>query len=500
MKHFYLTTDIVSIVLDEITRAQKFIRIAMFQIHDDQVFDLLSAKLKQGVRVDILTLPFDSVNDDIRQHVTGLLKGLKSRGATVHYCRWNVGDPEGTRTAIGRWYSFHGKFLVTDLSAIALSANFTTQKELDAAIVITEEPQSIQEFSDKLDSLLEWFIDPHENSEGKIRDLILRTGIENAEELFELPSIIETTTHEKHWIRHYPTDLCPISSHPTDGLYIAPFDSRGRTFLEEVINSSEEFVYISAESFTDDLFPRLLKNTKQRGVDIQIITSPRSRDFTDRIQRIFRELLAYGVVIRKPDVDLHAKLLITEKNVVISSMNINRMNLGFNKTKAFWRENTETMYLCSDQSIINSAIDQFSNIFDSSIGIEFFLAEKIEGSVRVIFTSDFGLRTSGDVKTLFSKFILREEIKVKQLTVRIAKITAGITKRLGGRTVKKEHFCMGLIRYYLSERKHTSDQIEEKLVSLDPSISVSPLLSQLSNYGLIEKEGEYYKIALEEEH
>jgi PLD-like domain len=108
MKIFEFSNKVVENILQELRRASKYIRIAVFQIHDEDVFALLTEKLKQGVRVEIITLPYDSINLDVQSNVTALFEKLKSNGARLHFCRWNVGDPERTSTAIGRWYSFHG--------------------------------------------------------------------------------------------------------------------------------------------------------------------------------------------------------------------------------------------------------------------------------------------------------------------------------------------------------------------------------------------------------
>ena len=72
-----------------------------------------------------------------------LLKGSKKielLGAKLHFCRWNVGDPERSSMASGKWYSYHGKFIVTDRSAIVMSANFTMAKEIDATLIIRDDP------------------------------------------------------------------------------------------------------------------------------------------------------------------------------------------------------------------------------------------------------------------------------------------------------------------------------------------------------------------------
>ncbi|MDD1744662.1 MAG: hypothetical protein LUQ20_02455 [Candidatus Methanoperedens sp.] len=108
MKIFEFSTNVIDRIISELNHAEEFIRIAVFQIHDPQVFSVLNNKLSEGVRVEIITLPYDSINEDIQVEVTNLFQNIEKNGARLYFCKWNVGDPERTTTAVGRWYSFHG--------------------------------------------------------------------------------------------------------------------------------------------------------------------------------------------------------------------------------------------------------------------------------------------------------------------------------------------------------------------------------------------------------
>lgn len=248
MKYFEFSTNVVCRVIDELEKAEEFIRIAIFQLHNRDVFDVLSEKLQDGVSVEILTLPYDSINEDIREEVTQLFEDLDKNGASLHFCRWNIGDPERTTTAVGRWYSFHSKFIVTDKAAIALSANFTQESELDALLVFEGESERIDEYKRKFDELIERFVIEHSGYSGSIRQKIINTNLPNVLSLFELPRVIETDTHRNHWIQDYPSSLCPADVPIEDKLCIAPFDTKGRNLVMELITEAQEFVYISTES------------------------------------------------------------------------------------------------------------------------------------------------------------------------------------------------------------------------------------------------------------
>ena len=158
MKTFEFSNNVVTKVLEKLEKAEEFIKIAVFQIHLESLFDLLEQKINQGLEIDIFTLPYDSINKSVSEGVITRLERLSNLGANLHFCKWNVGDPERTSTAIGRWYSYHGKFIVTGKSAIVLSANLIRNNELDATIIIEDEQSFIDNFVERFDELLDLFV------------------------------------------------------------------------------------------------------------------------------------------------------------------------------------------------------------------------------------------------------------------------------------------------------------------------------------------------------
>ena len=101
-------------------------------------------------------------------------------------------------------------------------------------------------------------------------------------------------------------------------------------------------------------------------------------DFTDRMQKMLRNLIASGISVHTIDGNIHAKLLVTDKRVTVSSINLNKIGLGFKTSAMLWRGNTETATICSDQEVIAYAKSQFETIFIDSIDIAIILAGKIE--------------------------------------------------------------------------------------------------------------------------
>jgi phosphatidylserine/phosphatidylglycerophosphate/cardiolipin synthase-like enzyme len=497
MKTFEFGTDILDRIVSELDDADEFVRIAIFQLHNQDIFAVLNDKLRAGVAVEIFTLPYDSINENIRPEVTRRFQSLKRNGATLYFCKWNVGDPERTATAVGRWYSFHGKFIVTDKSAIALSANLIQHQELDALIVFKNETDKIEEYNTRFNELIELFVLEKSGYDGTIRQRIVDTDLPEISSIFELPPVIETETHINHWIRHYPSSLCPAAVPVEDKLYLTPFDCRGRDFIMSLVSDAAEFVYISTESFTDHDFSKFLVKSGLKGIDIRILTGATSMDFTDRMQKMFRELLAQDIRIRTVTDDIHAKLIMTDKHLAVTSVNLNKMNLGFKKTNQYWRENTESISVCSDTEMLSLAKTQYLDVFNRGVDIETVLAEKIEKLVGSMFTSMFDLRSSREVKKLLAQLIIRKEIQTKKFSLDIGKITAKLMQYFDKRMVGKDDLLLSLILYYLSERKHDFDQLDEKLSILDTEINLDILLNLLLDNNFIEKIDDYYKIKLD---
>ena len=209
MIRFEYSTKIVDNVLCELERAKKYIRIAMFQIHRNDVFDLLESKLKEGVKIEVFTLPHESVKPKIFESVKKNFEKIEKLGAKTYFCWWNVGSPLRTSTNVYQdsWFSFHGKFVVTEKSAITLSANFLDEDELDALLIFEKNDKQIQLYNKKFDWLIENFSDPSNK---------IRTLIENAKKYpkEKIPILLKPEERVKnkelreHWVRDYPGEIC----------------------------------------------------------------------------------------------------------------------------------------------------------------------------------------------------------------------------------------------------------------------------------------------------
>lgn len=489
--------DVVSTVVREMRLAEKYIRIAIFQLHNEDVFRTLEDKRKQGLKIEIITLPYDSINEDIRPEVEPRFRELENCGALIRFNKWNVGDPSRTTTAVGRWYSFHGKFIVTDKSAVALSANFTQEPELDAAIIFRGSEHKIKEFNEKFEHLLDLFVNKDDGFDGSVHEKITSVVGAVGHDIFELPKNIDAK-HKDHWIRHYPVELCPSDVAIQEGLYLTPFDCRGRDFIENLIEDASDYVYISTESFTDEDFSNFLVNESvNKNITVKILSGTKSMDFTDRVGSMFRDLLAQEIDVRTTDEDIHAKLVITDKALAVSSINLNKINLGFQQTSKYWRENTESILVCKNPEIIRFAKDKYLEIFNRSHNVKDTLSGKIEDTVKEMLKKTFQLRATPDVRVLFAKFVLKKQIDVRKLIIKIGKITKRLMNYYGRTKVEKQDFISALILYFLSEGKRDYNQLKEQIDEVEKDVNLLTMINALKSAKLVEQEGDYYKINIE---
>ncbi len=483
-------------VVTEIGYADYFIKIAVFQIHNDKVINALNAALSKGVKVEIITLPYDSINQDIREEVTKKLKELEKNGASLYFCKWGVGDPSRTSTAVGRWYSFHGKFIVTDKSAVAISANLTNRKELDA-VLIYDENDKIKEFQDKFEQLKALFINSNKN-DGKIKELIENSKYPEWERLFEAPKDIQEKDIRQHWITDYPISILKTDNKITDGIYLMPFDFLARRLYEQVILNAREFVYISTESFTDADIVKTLIKARLNGIEVSVLTGGLSQDFQPRLRELYPEAASNGVQIKVPDADLHAKLIITDKVLVVGSVNLNKINLGSNKSKNLWRSNTETATICTNSVMINKAKADYEEIFSHSKNILDFLAEKEESRAKSIFVVfDETIRVKKNVREMFAKLIINNKVKSKKELYIIAQYAYIIAHQFVHKNIIEiNDLAAAIVLNYLNESMGKFDQLSRKVHEIDTEINVDEVLDFLSRNNLIIKDDDFYKINL----
>jgi hypothetical protein len=272
---------------------------------------------------------------------------------------------------------------------------------------------------------------------------------------------------------------------------------RGRNVIAKIIEDADTFVYLSAESFTDIDFPVILKKARLNGIAVKILAGATSMDYTDRMVQVKKEILSTGIEFRTTEAELHAKLIITDKLVAVSSMNLNRMNLGFRQTHDFWRENTETITICSDPVIVCDAVSKYQTLFLDSTNILEYLAEKSEENVKSIFTSIFNVRSTGGAKKLLAKMLTLNQISCERNVIEIARFAVRLKIKYSAKSVSDSEVAMAIVLYHLTERKYEFKELREKLLPIFSGERLESVLGELLARELIVKESEFFKINLE---
>jgi len=364
MKKFKFSSN-KEIIKKVITEADKFILIVSFQFTADSFIRNLLLDKSRKVNLSIITLPSDSYRDTTeRNKIDKLYQDLEKNGAKVYRCAWEVGDPSLTATSLSgeqlegggnKWYSMHGKFIVTEKNALIMSSNFTDVEEIEVYLTISDSVV-IEQFKEKFNQLKTLFIDKNNKYAGGIFNLVDNETKNYIKELFKSSGRLN--------IKAYPPNLTPSKSFD-NGLYLTPFDGRAREFLNSFIDNAQKFLYLSTERFFDDeIVKKLVTKAINTKVKIRLITCPPNqiRQNPVKAEQMISELLAAGVEIRVFE-DIHAKCWISDKFLAIGSVNLGKMNLGFRKTGNFWRANTETIYFDSDEKLIEESKIEFDNIY-----------------------------------------------------------------------------------------------------------------------------------------
>ena len=499
MKKFKFSSN-KEIIKKTISEADKFISIVSFQFTADPFIRNLLLDKSRKVNLSIITLPSDSYKDTAaRKKIDNLYKDLEKNGAKVHQCIWEVGDPSLTATSLSgeqlegggnKWYSMHGKFIVTDKNALIMSSNFTEAEEIEVYLMISD-ISIIRQFKEKFDQLKTLFIENNKYP-GAIFDLVDNETKNYIKELFESSGRLN--------IKAYPPNLAPSKSF-ANGLYLTPFDGRAREFLNSLIDSAQKFLYLSTERFFDDeIVKKLVAKAINTKIKIRIITCPPNqiRQNSVKAEQMISELLSADVEIRVFE-NIHAKCWLSDKFLAIGSINLGKMNLGFRKTGDFWRANTETIYFDNDEKIIKEARVEFDSIYKKGVEPLRSIASssKYLADSKVLFNV-FGIRSDKSAREAMSQIQTSFKINSRKNLLRVVDLAAKIAQKFNVRTVTRKEVLMALILFYLTERKHVIDELLEKLQSIvEKKTEVEQILNFLIKNKLITKQEDFYKINIE---
>lgn len=453
-------------IYQAIEDSNEFLKIVVFQLTSREIVNLLIKKAKEGIKIDIITLPEDSfAKVEERKTISGLYDILRDNGIKLNLCSWEVGDPSLTATSLSgemaegggsKWYSLHGKFLMNEKYALISSANLTDEEQWE--IYLRLDKEWIDHFNEKYNQLFSLFIarSSHDMIDGKIFDVVTEDIKKEIIELWE-------KSNRKN-IAQYPPEISPKSV-LKKGLHISPFDGRARDILYEMITQAHDIIYISSERLYDNEVVNFLKKKALTSkIDIQVITGhPRNvRQNPSKAESYIIELLASNVNFGINNI--HAKFWLTEKWLMVGSPNLTKMNLGFGKSHDFWRSNTEILFLTDEPTILSQARKEFESLLSKSVSGITAISDTTTklGQAKDIFGT-FNARSRENARLIMSRIETRLSIKSRSDIIRIARVSVGIANRLHESYVDDIHVIMAIILFYLQERKHSRKELEDKM-------------------------------------
>jgi phosphatidylserine/phosphatidylglycerophosphate/cardiolipin synthase-like enzyme len=472
--------DGIGPLLESIDNAEKFIKIVSFQLTSLRVIKALEKASRRGVQVSAITLPPDSYAGE-RNIVSELFNRLRSAGIDLSLCIWEVGEPRLTTTSLSgateggmgqKWYSLHSKFLVSERSALISSSNCTDENRLECYLELRDN-SSICEFENKFEYMKEMFITPRkENVPGSLFPMLsasLQSEVQG-----------KLKAERRLLIRDYPSNLCPTGE-LKPGLVISPFEGKARDILLNMIDMTEEFLFLSSERFFDEeLTVHLLARVRQKPITVKLLAGPPQdvRQAPAKARAMVEKILAAGCQYASPR-NIHAKLWLNEKWLVIGSPNLTKMNLGFSSQGSQWRADTQVLYTRGDEPLIHEAAAAFNRQFTVSpqgISVLAEISTKIQ-TARQRFRS-VGLKCTTQAAVLVARLESYFAIEALQRAEEISKLAIKLVHREKREKVEDRHVTMAAILLLLTERRHEEKELVTKLsVVLEPTLIVDALKS-----------------------
>jgi hypothetical protein len=207
--------------------------------------------------------------------------------------------------------------------------------------------------------------------------------------------------------------------------------------------------------------------------------------------------LAQKIEVKTTDEDLHAKLLITDKVLMVSSINLNKMNLGWHTTRKYWRENTESVYVCKSPELGEIAKKRYLEVSSNGYDAKLKIKEKLAEVVKNTLDKTFNLQSSTDARKLFASFILTKQLDIRRVVIKIGKITKQLMVHCHRTKVEKQDFISAMVLYYLSEKKQDIADLKTNINEIDQNVNLDAVVNNLIFTGFVERDGDYFKINLE---
>lgn len=485
------------IIFETLAQCRKFVKVLSFQLTSPRIVAVLSDLAKKGIKVEVITLPPDSFKkEEERENISELYGNMTRKGVNLLLCDWEIGDPSLTDTSLSgalaegggaKWYSLHGKFIVTERCALACSANLTDEIQLEVFLKIRNK-EAIDNFSSKFDQIKSLFMVPASKNPriaGQIYDKLDSDSRELVEKGLEFG---------RKNIKEYPPNLSPVTP-LKEGLVLAPFDGQARSYISQLIGEAREFVSIASERFFDDqLVSELRRKVVTTKCQIKILAGPPRgvRQNPTKARLFAEELSAAGVEFHVLN-DIHAKMWVSDQWLMIGSPSLTKMNLGFYKMKEHWRANSETLFFSRDRNLIEQAKTEFEKAFGEATSVVQEIAKESRNlnRARSLFNL-FGVKSRKEARTALSRIEITMRIRSKTNIISIAGLASRLAKTMKSKYVEAHHVTMGLIMFLLQQRRHDLSDLKERLANYVDDIPVSKAIQDLLQLEyILESEGTY---------
>jgi C4-dicarboxylate-specific signal transduction histidine kinase len=190
--------------------------------------------------------------------------------------------------------------------------------------------------------------------------------------------------------------------------------------------------------------------------------------------------------------NIQAKFWVSDKWLAIPSGDFNRMNLGHQTSKQYWKADTQLLLVEDDREQITRMKELFEHNFKPI---------------------DRGSTCFKDVDTLFrrmskhnnlagskgaSKYLARFKSTLMIKTEQDVRLVVGFAVRLTELDNKKRvegvHMLMAIILYHLQRREHRLEEIGEDLENIETEIEIKNAIDSLEKRGLVIRSGDVYRI------
>lgn len=294
--------------------------------------------------------------------------------------------------------------------------------------------------------------------------------------------------------KQYYLDKLPSSKLAT-GLFISPFEGKMRDFLYNFIDSANDFIYFFLETFFDEELVGKLqeKASKTPNILIKILTSPpeRIRQSPQKARELINQGLSLGMDIGYLT-NIQAKFWVSDKWIAIPSGDFNRMNLGHQTSKHYWKADTQLLLLEDDPDQIIRMKDLFEQKF-KSIDRGSTCLRDVDKILRRM-AKHSNLAGSKDASKYLARFKSTLMIKTEQDVRLVIGFAVKLTELDNKKRVDGVHMLMAIILFNLQRREHRLKEIDENLENIGTETEMKNAIDSLERKGLVIRSGDVYRI------